>query len=37
MFSIVLLDKNGNGLHDDFGIDLIALGDCKMNCVKVNK
>jgi thiol-disulfide isomerase/thioredoxin len=25
MFSIVLLDKNGNGLHDDFGIDLIAL------------
>lgn len=25
MFSIVLLDKNGNGMHNDFNIDLIAL------------
>lgn len=25
MFSIVLLDKNGNGFHNDFDIDLIAL------------
>ena len=25
IFSIVLLDKNGNGSHNDFDIDLIAL------------
>lgn len=25
IFSIVLLDKNGNGLHNDFNVDLIAL------------
>jgi hypothetical protein len=25
MFSIVLLDKNGNGLHSDLNVDLIAL------------
>ena len=25
IFSIVLLDKNGNGRHNDYGIDLIAM------------